>query len=133
MAELSGANATFKENATPVVVPDTLSWRINPTVTTNAYATNSTSGWKKRTAGVKDWTATVSIILDDTTAVPFTLGTSYDLEFHVDAGGSNYYDGAAFFEGVTHEADIDGGTNQVLELQFGGNGALSENGSVVPL
>ncbi len=100
MTVVTGVGATFKQGGGPTVVSHTAEWTIDVKVNENPHATNSTSGWKQRTVGTKDWTGTVKVYVDDGGASPMALGTSYAMEFHIDNGGSNYYSGTGVDYGV---------------------------------
>lgn len=130
----NGVGATFKYGATPAVMFHTAEWEITPTVATNPHATNSTSGWTKRTTGTKDWTGTVKVYVHDGEASPLVLGTSYAVEFHRDATGNNYYSGNAVVASPGAVAvNIETGENVSHTYALEANGVLTANGDVPPV
>ena len=130
---ICGTGATFKQGASQTVVDNTAEWSISITAATVDYATNSTSGWKRRCAGTKDWSGTVRLYIHSGAAAALSVGTAYDVEFHVDGGGANYYAGSAMVNDINNvTANIETGEPIGFEYALGANGVLAQNG-VVPL
>jgi hypothetical protein len=109
-------------------------WNISPKVTSNANASSSTSGWKTRSAGVKDATGKIRIYQTDSGAPQLVIGTAYDVELHIDASGSNYYSGSILVESFDgYEVDLNEGKEVYADYTWGANGAITATGDVPAL
>ena len=98
-------------------------WSVNPTAELHPYADASTSGWKNRVAGVKDWTASFREISRGSPALSAgqSLATISFIEF------STYvWTGAARVQGVAVAADPNTGAPSEYIYTIEGNGALTE-------
>jgi hypothetical protein len=129
MPIISGKAGTVKIGETAVA--DVAEWTIEASVVENSHATNSTAGWKTRSAGVKDASGSIKIFLSDGTPTQLIIGEKYTIEFHVDGTGSNKYTGSVMITslgGVT--VDMDEGTEIAAEYSWGANGALVGAGTV---
>jgi hypothetical protein len=131
---ISGKSGTVKFGSTPVVVPNVAQWTLEPKVVANAHASNSTSGWKTRSAGVKDATGKLKIYQTDGSAPAVIIGETYDCQLHTDATGNNYYSGKIMIEGFGGmTVDMNEGKEVTYEYSFGASGPLAANGNVPPL
>lgn len=133
---LTGVGCTFKSGTTGTAaeVDHTASWSIEAKANVNSHASNSTSGWKQKTAGSKDWTAKVKVFLHDGGAAPLTLGKFYDCEFLLNATGTSKYTGNVLVASLGNvEVDIDDGKEISHEYSLEGNGALIAVGNAPPV
>ena len=114
----SGKNGTVKRDVTgsPTVVPHCV-------------------GYKEGALGVTDATGTIRIAIHDGEVAPFTAGTEYDLELHIDGTGSNYYKFDALTNGprnMTVNLE-DQSEVMIAEYTFGSQGVVTANGDVPPV
>lgn len=77
---LTGNTMTFKIAGT--AVDHTGKWMIKGTAAKGRYASNSTSGGRKTTVGVKDWSGTVSVLIHAGATMQMVMGTEYAAVFH---------------------------------------------------
>lgn len=132
---ISGKLGTVFIGASPVELPNVASWSLEPKVATNSHASNSTAGWKTRSAGVKDHTGKIKVYQTDSATPPaLVIGTVYTVRLEIDASGSNYYGGSIMIEsfgGMT--VDMHDGKEITYEYSFGSNGTLTAIGNVPAL
>ena len=133
----SGKNGTVKRDVTgaPTVVPHCVGWTLTCEQTETRMATNSTGGYKEGALGVTDATGTIRIAIHDGEVAPFTAGTEYDLELHIDGTGSNYYKFDALTNGprnMTVNLE-DRSEVMIAEYTFGSQGVVTANGDVPPV
>lgn len=77
---LTGLAMTFKVAGT--AVDHTAKWSLKNSPATGRYASNSTSGGRKSTVGVKDWTGTVTLLIHAGATMALVAGTEYAVVFH---------------------------------------------------
>lgn len=129
---LDGSGMTVYTGGTPVENFHVGKWSITKTRVTGRFASNSTSGWRTSTAGVKEWTGSMTVFLHDGAALEWSVeGAEYTCQFHIDGGGSDYYSGNIRITEVTEELDADSGDPISVEISFEGSGALTANGTVL--
>lgn len=121
MAVISGKDGTLKQGTTTIA--NVTNWKVNQISNNSAWASNSTSGFKNRVAGVKDWNGTFSMKRDTSAVVPITIGTIYAL--HLLEDGTKEYSGDAIIDNIEEAVDIDNGESISLEVTFSGAGALT--------
>lgn len=134
MAYFSGSTATIHWAATGGVAAEEshiIAWSLTTACNVSKFATNSTSGWKDAVAGVKEWSGTITGVMDDTDGVAFDEGDAILIELHVDGDDDNYYSGTGIISGFSTDVDIKEGPEQEWEIQFEGKGALTRTGASV--
>lgn len=77
---LTGNTMTLKKSGT--AVDHTAKWMVKGSSAKGRYATNSTSGGRKTTVGVKDWTGSATLLIHDGGSMPFVMGTEYSVVLH---------------------------------------------------
>lgn len=77
---LTGLNMTFK--VAGVATDHAAKWTLKNNPAKGRYASNSTSGGRKSTVGVKDWTGNVTVLIHAGSAMPFVAGTEYAVVMH---------------------------------------------------
>lgn len=131
---ISGKSGTVKVGATPTALVDIAMWSMECKVVESAHASNSTSGWKTRCAGVKDATGKLKAWQNDGAAVALVVGNTYAAQFHIDGSGANYYSGSILITGFDgYEVDMNDGKEVAANYSWGANGALTANGTVPAL
>lgn len=119
MAAISGkgGSATFNSSQILQVTRWTLTHRSN----NSAWASSSTSGYRNRVAGVKDWQGTIHAKYD-ASIVP-EVGEIATLSLALD--GSDSASGQAIIDEIELEVDIDTGQVVGYVLAYSGAGALT--------
>jgi len=102
-------------------IPDVLKWTVNPKNETQAYASSSTAGWKKRLAGCKDLSGSIDTKVQDTGLLPCKPGDKAILVLKGSAGVS--FSGPAIIDDISIETDIDTGAIIGLSINFSADGA----------
>lgn len=130
---ISGKAGTIVISATDV--PNIAKWSLTAKANINAHATNSTAGWKTRSAGTKDATGKIQVMqTDSATPTVFIPGTVHTVELHTDDSGTNYYSGDIMIGELSGvDVDINDGKEIGPEHSWGAVGALLANGNVPPL
>lgn len=109
-------------------VQDCQRWSWSRSVVSNAYASCSTSGFKKRLPGVKDHSGSIGGLFDE--AAPpedyFDEGDLVTLLLFVNS--TDHYIVPAMIEELSVEADNNEGDLIPWDATFGGNGAWSSSG-----
>ena len=77
---LTGNTMTLKKSGT--AVDHTAKWMVKGAAAKGRYATNSTSGGRKTTVGVKDWNGSATLLIHDGASMPFVMGTEYSVVLH---------------------------------------------------
>lgn len=129
MPIISGKAGTVKLGETAVA--DVAEWTIEASVVENSHASNSTAGWKTRSAGVKDASGTLKVYLSDGVPTQLIIGEKYDIVFQTDGTGDNKYSGSVMITamgGLT--VDMNDGTELSVEYSWGANGAIVGAGDV---
>lgn len=128
---ISGSAMTVKTGGTPTAALHVGKWSITKKIETGKYASNSTSGWRKAVAGVKDWSGSMTVFLHDGAALEWSIeGAEVACQFHADGGGSDYYGGSIRITEVSEEFDADSGDPVASTITFEGSGALTANGTI---
>ena len=134
---VSGTKGDVKKGVTQVA--NVAMWSLSPTITSGGHGSNSSEGWKHRSSGTRDATGKLKIWLRETSseqAAPeeLILGEMYDMEFHIDDSGNNYYSGEFMVTGMDEfEVDMDEGSEQSVGYTIAPNGKITENGNVPKL
>lgn len=125
MAVLSGKGGTVTWNSG--AVSQILSWTCNETVVDSSFGSSSTSGWKNRVAGTRDWSGSFRALYDTTIAPTVGQGTATGSAVSLVLGiaASESLTGNAMVTGVEMEVDVDNGTYVAYVVSFGGNGELT--------
>lgn len=89
---------------------------------TNWDWTGGDIGWRSYIAGLKGWTASVDVYMDDGMDADLLTGGSLALKFYVDLTNTKGFDGDALVSGISPDVDIDGIEGMTVELQ--GTGEL---------
>jgi len=90
---------------------------------TNWDWTGDDVGWRSYISGLKGYTASVEVYLDDAIDSDILAGGTLDITFYVDKDGSKGFTGSCLVTGISPEVDIDGIETMTVDLQ--GTGALS--------
>jgi hypothetical protein len=133
---ISGENMTVQYGSTPAAALHVGMWTIAKKREVGKYASNSTSGWRKTTAGVKDWSGTMNVFIHDGAVLEWSIeGAVVDMQFHptftASTDESTYYSGQIRITEVTEEYDSDSGDPVAANITFEGHGALTSSGTVV--
>jgi hypothetical protein len=133
----SGKTGTVKRDvaATQTEIPHTQSWKLDVEATESKTGTNSTSGYFERATGTVDVTGEINVIVHDGETAPLVIGTTYDMELHIDDAGTNYYGGdfiVSAQKGLEVEME-DGSKFLKITYTIGCMGAITANGDVPPL
>jgi len=125
---MTGTGGSVKVDG--VEVARVRNWSLTRTGNVQTYSDSSTPGQMKREAGVKDWTATCQVYVEDNVAgsgggeFPFEEGDSVSLELNVSS--TVKWTGDAVVEEIAGpEVDIEGGSIVGATITFGANGALT--------
>lgn len=130
---ISGAAMTVLYGAvTPAAALHVGKWSITKMVETGKYASNSTAGWRKAVAGVKDWSGSMTVYIHDGAVLEWSVeGAEVEVQFHADGGAADYYEGNIRITEVSEEFDADSGDPVAAEVTFEGSGALTANGTML--
>jgi hypothetical protein len=126
MPVLTGKDGTLRLGGTEVL--QLVSWQIEKTAATKAYAANDTRGARGRVAGVKDCAGRLEIKATDSRKVPLAEGDTVALALHADGSGQNYYGLSAIIDAVRVEVDISEGKPVAYLIRFSGNGPITAHG-----
>jgi len=133
----SGKNGTVKRDvaATQTEVPHTQMWKLDFEATESKTGTNSTGGYFQRATGTVDATGEITCIVHDGEVAPFTIGTEYDMELHIDDSGANYYAGDFMVTKQTGlEVEMEDGSKLLKAVYtIGCQGVITANGDVPPI
>jgi hypothetical protein len=77
---LTGNTMTFKISGT--AVDHTAKWTVKGTAAKGRYASNSTSGGRKTTVGVKDWSGSATLFIHAGATMAMVMGTEYSVVCH---------------------------------------------------
>lgn len=126
MAVITGTDAKVVIGGSNIV--DCQGWSWERTVTENAYASCSTSGFKKRLPGVKDHSGSINGLFDPESPPDdyFDEGDLVTLLLYVNS--SAFYSVPAMIITLSVEANNDEGELIPWSADFGGNGAWSSSG-----
>lgn len=110
-------------------IPDCTHWSFTKTVDTTAQNTSDTAGFKRRTIGPSDWTATITQLTDGTGAV-FAEGDTVNLEFYEYCNDRSLYTGqkwtgTAVCSNIAVSEPIDGGGPITYTYSLEGKSALT--------
>ena len=90
------------------------------------YSSSSTSGRKKRIAGVSDATGSFTLYPDaGAVALSFSVGDSVTVKGYTD-GSAKYFEVAAVITNITLGVPIEEGGLVPFDVEFGGDGAPSK-------
>lgn len=129
---ISGSAMSVLYGGTPAAALHVGKWSISKKIETGKYASNSTSGWRKAVAGVKDWSGSMTVYIHDGAALEWSVeGAEVSCQFHADGGGSDYYAGSIRITEVSEEFDADSGDPVASEITFEGSGALTASGTLL--
>lgn len=129
---ISGAAMTVKYGATPAAALHVGKWSIAKKRETGKYASNSTAGWRKAVAGVKDWSGSMTVFIHDGEALEWSVeGAEVACQFHAVSGDADYYSGNIRITEATEEYDADSGDPVACEITFEGSGALTAAGTIL--
>jgi hypothetical protein len=121
---LNGKTAKVYKSSTEVL--HAKNWKFTDTVELKAYASSSTNGRKKRTAGVGDCSGTFEIMCHDGEPPNIVAGESLSLKLEVDT--SNYITAEVMISQREIGADADTGDNVMFTYTFEGNGSVTYTG-----
>jgi|688.fasta_scaffold24691_3 hypothetical protein len=77
---LTGNAMTFKISG--AAIEHTSKWMVKGTAAKGRYASNSTSGGRKTTVGVKDWTGSATVFIHAGATMAMVIGTEYSVVLH---------------------------------------------------
>ena len=133
----SGKAGTVKRDvaASQTEVPHTQMWKLDFEATESKTGTNSTGGYFSRATGTVDATGEITCIIHDGETAPFTIGTEYDMELHINDSGSDYYSGDFMVSAMTGlEVEMEDGSKFLKAVyKIGCNGVVTANGDVAPV
>lgn len=115
MATISGKDGQVND------FDDITGWSINVTSNNSAYASSSTAGWKKRVAGVRDWSGSFSGKFND--VLPVAEGEEVALTLALDDTDS--FSGTAVIDQISLQVDVDNGDVVGFTANFSGSGELT--------
>lgn len=118
---ISGKDGDVKISGTAIC--EIMKWSFNPKCNVPAYASNKTSGYKRRVAGVKDGSGSMEGAWDPATPAITVIdpGTGATLRLYINA--TQYYDVPAVIESFKLDVDVDTGEIVKWSADFGTNGA----------
>lgn len=124
MATISGKDGKIEIDSTQLA--DITSWTLNTTSNNAAYASSSTSGYKKRVPGVKDGSGSVQGKLDisDPITDDFEEGSAVTLKLYIDA--TRFYSVPAVIDSLAIDVDIDNGDVVPFTANYSTDGAWSK-------
>jgi hypothetical protein len=124
MATLSGKDGKLKLGATTIA--DVTSWILETRSQNHAYASSSTSGYRRRVAGVRDGGGRIDFKLDfaDPITDDFDVGSQVTLLLHLDA--TRFYSVPAVIDVLRFEVDVDTGDVIGGRAEFSTNGAWTK-------
>lgn len=107
MAVKSAKSGTVSWGGTPTLVSDVTDITISETMDPNPYASSSTSGERRRVAGISDIVGRFTCLLD---AIPAGIapGTTVALVIKSD-GSTTMFTDTAYIEGVEYSVPVGGG------------------------
>ncbi len=122
---ISGKFGTVKFTGTEVT--ECRTWTLSKTSDNKPYSSCSTAGQKRRVAGTKDWTASITIYLQDGKPPAFDEGDIGLLELFTDqtAGSGGKYSGQGIVESIEPECDIEGGELVSANIAFAADGVMT--------
>jgi len=134
MARYSGINGTVQAIATGGVMAafptEVMSWSLEISATIHKEGSNASGPWKGATPGAKEWSGSLTVFADDTTALLLVEGSKYDIELHVNGDDADYFEGTMVVETISTELDMDEGSTVMYEVAFQGDGALTKTGTL---
>lgn len=124
MAVLSGKNGKVRIGSSDLA--EITGWTFNPTSNNPSYASSGTAGFKKREAGVKDGSGTISGKYDKADPIQdrMDVGAKVTLELHVDAAEHKFIV-PAIIDSITYTTDMDDGEIVSFDADFSINGAFT--------
>lgn len=127
MATFSGKDGKISDGSGDLA--DITRWTFTRTSNNHAYGSSSSSGFKRRVAGVKDGSGSIVGLIQVGAAPPVAEGDEVTLQLFEDknaAGSQPYWSVPAVIEQVRIEVDIDDGTPVGFTADFTTNGAWTE-------
>ena len=101
---------------------NTHSWSLDVTADIHDITDFTTSGWRKQTAGLKGWSGTMEIYVDDTVWVETShVGANVALKLYLN--DTKYFSGNAICSGIHPAVSVDGIETQTID--FAGSSDLS--------
>ncbi len=122
MATFSGKDGKVNDGTADIA--DITRWTFTKTSNNPAYASSSSSGFRKRVAGVKDGSGTIEGQYQNDAAPTIDEGDEVTLKLYVDA--SHFYSVPAIIDSFQLETDIDRGEVVGWASNFATNGAWTE-------
>lgn len=120
MAVIGGTAGTVSNGS---AVGQVKTWSVTHSSNNSAWGSSSTSGYKNRVTGTKDWSGTVTVARDTAAAIAFVVGNTYSMT--LSENGSTSYTGNAIVDSIAETVDVDNGTQVDVVISFSGNGALT--------
>jgi len=125
MATLSGKDGKVEIGGTELA--HIHSWQLTTSSNNPARATSGTSGWKTRTAGVKDSSGSISFTLDDADPITddFDEGSAVTLKLYLD--DTRFYTVPAIIDEIAwDDVDINDGEFIGGTASFSGTAAITK-------
>ncbi len=120
MAVKSAKNGTVAHGGTPTLVVDVTDISINETVDPNPYASSSTSGERRRVAGISDITGQFTCLQD---AIPAAIAPGASIALVIKSDGSvTMFTDTAYIESVEYSVPVGGGGVISAVVTFSRNG-----------
>lgn len=107
-----------------VEVADVRGHTINEVHESKPYNSSATAGVTKRLQGNTDWTATITLYVDEDGKVPIAKGDYVAVKLYSDA--THGREGNAWVDGVTYEVDIEDKAINAATIEVSGDGALAD-------
>lgn len=121
MAVKSAKNATAEFGGSPTTIADVTDVTVTNSQDENKYASSSTSGEYRRTAGHGDITGSFTILAD---AMPagLTIGTTITSLVITSDGTVELFNDDAYISNITYNVPVGGGGNVSATVTFARNG-----------
>lgn len=126
MAAISGSFGKIMIGAS--TAPDCTAWSWERSCILHAYASCSTSGWKKRVAGTKDHSGSLEGKFSDSDLIDDYFDEGDAVTLHLYVNTTDYYIVPARIENLSIEVDIDDGDIIPWSSSFSGDGQWSSSG-----
>jgi hypothetical protein len=106
-----------------VIVANMKKWNIKETCGINKYSTGDTSGWKKTLKGIKEWSGSADILIEQGLLPALVRGTLYAFSGICKTSGTAIT-GTIRMGEMSVEVDVESGAPIAGSISFEGHGAL---------
>jgi hypothetical protein len=124
MAAYSGKNGLVKSGSTQLA--EITGWKLSTKSNNPAWNSSTSSGSKKRVAGVKDGSGSFDLKVDDSDEIYDTLveGDSVTLNLYLNA--TKFFAVPALIDNIDYDVDINDGEVVAATVAFSTNGAWTK-------